>query len=422
MLVSLRSPFLDNDKIYPALANLYLKGNLNKEGIRSKVTDEWSNESLETYSHIGVSIMTPQRTLASDFIGAVKKRYPDKIVIAGGPHAKYYTSDLIAEPWDYIVTDDGEKVLPRIIRGEIPLSQRIITEHLTAKEIAELPRPDRLGCKEYLSGFGYQLKGRKSSTLLTARGCPERCHFCEDAMTTVKKTPLEKICMELDDIKELGYEGVYIFDDIFALAPKITEPICRELQKRDLIYRCNGQARMMSEPFMKMLSETGCAEIAFGAESGSQKILDNIEKRTKISQNYDFVTWAHKYGIPVKLFILLGLPGENWETLKETEKFIQHSLPCDVQAAIYYPYKGTQIRDAIDRKQNFVDITFNGEGLGAYGQKGGNTEVTIRTKELSSEDLLSFRNYLVETYRPKSHSAYQMKQRNEEDKFFNERQ
>ncbi len=175
----------------------------------------------------------------------------------------------------------------------------------------------------------------------------------------------------------------------------------------------------MTEPFMQMLAETGCAEIAFGAESGSQKILDNIRKRCTVEQNYDFVRWAHKYNVPVKLFILLGLPGEDRITLRDTETFIRDSHAADVQVAIYYPYKGTQIRDAIDTDQNRTDLVFQGEGLGAYGQKGGKTESVVRTAALSSQDLHDFRDYLVTKYRPPAHAAM-LRQRKEEDAFFDQ--
>jgi hypothetical protein len=173
-----------------------------------------------------------------------------------------------------------------------------------------------------------------------------------------------------------------------------------------------------------MLSETGCAEIAFGAETGSQTILDNIEKRTKIEQNYNFVNWAHKYDIPLKLFILLGLPGENRETLKQTEQFIAASMPCDVQVAVYMPFKGTRIRDDIDNG-GLVDLTINGQGedgeiSGAYGIKGGESSYEVRTAALTAQDLHEFRNYIINTYRPKSHSKFLENQRKEEDKFFAE--
>ena len=416
VLISLRSPFLDNDRVYPALGNLYLKSALKQQGLEARVIDDWKEESFENTSHVGVSIMTPQREDSNLFSKWFKKTHPDKVLIAGGPHAKYYQAELVAEGWDHVVTDDGERALPGIIKGEI--TDRVITDKLTAKELAQMPRPDRLSEAEYLSGYNYVLGDRNSTTILTARGCCEQCTFCEDAMTLVRKTPIGKVKQELDDIVELGYKGVYIFDDIFALAPKVTYPICDELAERDLIYRCNGQARMMTDEFMKKLADSGCHEIAFGAESGSQTILDNIKKNTQISQNYKFAELTHKYGIDLKLFILLGLPGETRKTLSETEDFIREAKAQDVQVAIYYPYKGTQIRDAIDSGNSLVDLTFNGEGLGAYGQKGGESEYVVRTEDLSSQDLKVFRDHLIRTYRPKSHSAHKTMQRKAEDAFF----
>jgi len=416
LLVSLRSPFLDSDRVYPALANMYLKSAMEAKGLEAVLTDDWAREDLASFSHIGVSIMTPQRELAVKFLSKLQEEHPKAVLIAGGPHVKHYIDEVRLQRWDHIVTDDGERALPGIVSGEI--TDRVITDKLTKQELAAFPRPDRLGVREYLRGYNYILNGRDSTTMLTARGCPERCTFCEDALTTVKRTPTEKVMQELDDIVELGYGGVYIFDDIFALAPKVTEPICRGLQERDLIYRCNGQARMMSEPFMKLMAETGCAEIAFGAESGSQTILDNIQKRCTVKQNYLFVEWAKKYEVPVKLFILIGLPGETRETLAETERFIQDSHAEDTQVAIYYPYKGTQIRDAIDRKDSYVDLTFKGEGLGAYGQKDGGTDSVVGTAALSSQDLLEFRDHLISTYRPKSHASHVNKRRRAEDSFF----
>ena len=88
----------------------------------------------------------------------------------------------------------------------------------------------------------------------------------------------------------------------------------------------------------------------------------------------------------------------------KTEEFIRNSGVEDFQLAVYYPYKGTQIRDAIDRGDSKQDIYFQGEGLGAYGQKGGSTEAVVRTNALSSEDLLRERDRLVNKYKPKSHT------------------
>jgi radical SAM superfamily enzyme YgiQ (UPF0313 family) len=224
-----------------------------------------------------------------------------------------------------------------------------------------------------------------------------KCGFCEAAQTKVKRTSLEKICQELDDIKSLGYRAVYIFDDIFAMSYQTTKKIADEFKKRDLIYRCNGQARMMTEQTMRMLAETGCAEIAFGAESGSQKILDNINKNCTVEENQRFVKLAHQFGIKLKLYIMLGLPGETIETMKQTERFIADSQPADVQLAIYYPYRGTPIREAIERKEP-IDLKIKGEGLGAYGQKGGESECIVSTSELTANQIKEFRDKLVKKY------------------------
>jgi len=130
--------------------------------------------------------------------------------------------------------------------------------------------------------------------------------------------------------------------------------------------------------------------------------------------NYKATEYAKMQGLRVKAFLMIGLPGETMETIADTEKFIATSGIDDFQLSIFYPYKGTAIRDAIDKGQNSVDLMFIGEGLGAYGQKGGSTESVIRTSCLSAEQLLTERDRIVKKYKPKAH---QQKWK-DEDKFF----
>ncbi len=407
-LVSCRSPFLDDDKIYPPLANLYLHQKMLNErpGVKVTVTDDYDLEDptwLKDFDAVGISIMTPQREEAVRVMRFVKKHRPDTKVIAGGPHPKYYHDSMTDEGWDHIVADDGERAILDIIDGSAPFLSRDI---IHPRDFANLVvKPARLENKAFLGEFNYKLNGRDSTTMLTARGCPEHCTFCEDAHSFVKYTPFDLVVEELDDIQEMGYEGVYIFDDIFSLIIKRTEPIAKELKRRDLIYRCNGQARLFTEEFADLLAETGCYEVAFGAESGHQKILDNIEKRTTVEQNYNFVRWCKARGIICKAFLMLGLPGEDLETIKATEQFIATSGLDDFQLAIYYPYRGTQIRDEIEAGRDDFDLKFEGEGLGAYGQKGGYSEAVVRTKALTREDLLAHRDRILKTYRPESHKT-----------------
>ena len=346
LLLSCRSPFLDDSKIYAPMANLYLKSFINKHLSDVNVVlgdDDYDVTNLswiEAYDIIGLSIMTPQRAEANKLLHALKKEYPNKLVIAGGPHCKYYLDDIAREPYDFVVPFDGERPLMQIISGEA--RSRIIKDIMSKGDIASAPRPDRTSedAIKLLKSYHYKLGGVKATTMMTARGCPELCTFCEDARTTTKWSSLENISAELDDITALGFGGVYIFDDLFAIAQSKVKPIVEEISRRGMIFRCNGQAKYFTrdaDEFAKLLAINGCVEIAFGFESGSQRILDNVQKRTTVVQNYLSVEYAKKWGIKVKAFLMLGLPGENYNSIAETEQFIKSSGIDDFQLAIYYP-------------------------------------------------------------------------------------
>jgi radical SAM superfamily enzyme YgiQ (UPF0313 family) len=155
-----------------------------------------------------------------------------------------------------------------------------------------------------------------------------------------------------------------------------------------------------------MLADTGCVEIAFGHESGSQKILDNVHKKTSVEQNYQSVEYAKKHGIKVKSYLMIGLPGEDDETIKATEAFIRDTQLDDFQLVVYSPYKGTEIRDRIDRGDTSMDLFFEGEKTMVYGQKGGKTEACVRTTWFSSNELIAIRDALVAKYKPQSHGKF----------------
>jgi anaerobic magnesium-protoporphyrin IX monomethyl ester cyclase len=406
-LVSCRSPFLDDDRIYPPLGLLYLKSAVAAAvpGCQVTVTDDYDLRDLDQFSGadaIGVSIMTPQREQAGLLAAALRRRYPGKILIAGGPHVKHYGADMAGEPWDYLVLGDGERVLPQILRGE-PV-RRVTSDLIPRAELAAMPRPDRLDEADFLAAYHYTLAGLDSTTMMLGRGCPMACKFCEDARTLTRWTSLANASDELDDIVALGYGGVYLFDDLFAINLGKCAPYLELLKRSGLRFRCNVHARFMTAEFAAALADAGCAEVAFGAESGSQAMLDRIDKKTTEQQNYDCVRYCKAAGIMVKAFLMIGLPGETRATVADTERFICTSGIDDAQIAIFYPYKGTELRREMDEGLA-SDLAFTGEGLGAYGQKDLGTDAVVRTAELSPEDLVAIREDLIRTYQFRSHTG-----------------
>ena len=405
-LVSCRSPFLDSDRIYPPLGLLYLKSAV-KAGlpdVEVAVVDDYSGaDDFADADVVGVSVMTPQRAEADDLACAIKMRWPGKTVIAGGPHVRHYGRDMPIF-WDYLVGGDGERVLPQILSGE--KVRRLSYDQIPRAELAKMPPPDRLGEASFLRGYKYTLAGLYSTTMMLGRGCPMACKFCEDARTLTRWTSLANADAELDDIVKLGYRGVYLFDDLFAINLGKCQPYLDLLKRSGLKFRCNVHARFMTDEFAAALSDAGCVEVAFGAESGSQQILDRIDKKTTVEQNYACVRHCKDHGITVKAFLMIGLPGENRKTVAETERFICESGIDDAQIAIYYPYKGTELRREMDEGIT-QDLSFTGEGLGAYGQKNRGTDAVVRTPDLSADELIEIREEMISTYRFRSHLGAQ---------------
>jgi radical SAM superfamily enzyme YgiQ (UPF0313 family) len=418
LLLACRSPYLDDAKVYPPMGIMYLDAAIKRDlpNIKVEIDDDYnlnSEEGLEKfkdYDAIGVSIMTPQREEAHKILNAIKSRWPEKKMIAGGPHVLHYLEDIQKERWDYLVMRDGERDIIKILKGEA--ENRVLNDILMREELKQIPRPDRIGRKKFLEGYNYELKpGVKSTVVIIGRGCPMKCTFCEDAMTLTRWHEPELVDKELEDIKQLGYGAVYIPDDLPAINLKRFKPYMESMKKRDLIFRTNGHAKFMTDEFAKALAEHGCYELSFGAESGSQKILDNIRKETTVQQNYDCIRYATKYGIKTKAYLMIGLPGEDEQTLKENIEFIENSLKLglyDFQISIYYPYKGTQIRDSIDKGSADLylagDIQVLREGLGAHTLGKGKSEAVLRTKALTPERLLEVREYIIKKYKPLSHA------------------
>jgi len=331
-------------------------------------TDEFNIHDLEQYQFfdlVGISCVTPQGKDAYKIRRALKEKYPEMTIMLGGPHAKYYTEECQREGLDMIVIGDGERIFQELLLGDINnLSLRlspnsspenlIFQDRLTEQEMTSYPIPYRE--RTYIQKYSYLLEGEKSTTIVNSRGCPMGCIFCEDRRTIGRWFSPQHFKKEIQSILDLGIKGIMIFDDLFTISPKKIKPytdiLKRFHQEHEVIYRCFGHAGVISRhPEMAyMLSESGCVEVGFGAESASQEILDLIGKGTKVYQIHDLVENLIQAGVKVKAFFMIGLPAETEETFQETYDFIKkyrlkYSSFFDFDCSGFFPYKGTVIGD-----------------------------------------------------------------------------
>jgi len=415
LLVSLHDAYMDSDRVMPPLGVMALQSYMLGCGIDSVIENDFDFNNLSKYqdfTHIGISCMTPQKDQAHEIINAIKKSYPEKIVIIGGPHANFYLQECLSESFDHIVIGDGELALEQIIRGKT--SERVITIPISAEEMNKFPLPYRE--PSFLNQYEFSMHGFRATTILTAKGCPMNCAFCEHAGTKIKLYNSRNIGLQIDQAKAAGFNAIMFFDDIFCLSKKRVKELSQEIVKREMPYRCFAHARTMTTEIADILASTGCVEIGFGAESGSQKILDNINKKTTVCQNRDLVKICNAKNIKVKAFLMLGLPGENKDTVNETvnfldflmsQTFVNHEGKIssnDFDLGIYFPYKGTAIRDAIDNSHNTYDLFLDhnpDQYKGVYKGKHGAAEAIVRTTKLSSEEISSSRDCLYHEFKNK---------------------
>ena len=170
LLIVLRDPFLDSDRVMPPLGAMSLQSYMLSCGFDSVLENDFDINTLEKYkefTHFGISCMTPQRIQAYQILHAIRDRYPGKIVILGGPHAKYYLEDCQREDFDYIVVGDGELAL-KAIMDDTPNLERILNMPVSEECMNQFPIPYR--DPAFLTQYNYDFLGIRATTILTAKG------------------------------------------------------------------------------------------------------------------------------------------------------------------------------------------------------------------------------------------------------------
>ena len=142
-------------------------------------------------------------------------------------------------------------------------------------------------------------------------------------------------------------------DDVFTISHKWLTSFRDELLKQNLLipYECITRADRLNEGFILMLKETGCFRVWIGAESGSQKVIDLMDRRVDVNQVREMIQLTRKHGIEAGTFIMLGYPGETEEDIEETIRHLKKSNPDYFTITVAYPIKGTELYQEIEAVQ-----------------------------------------------------------------------
>lgn len=270
-----------------------------------------------------------------DWIRFLKKRL-DIPVVAGGYNLRVYPEASLSHPEiDYGVVEHALETLPRLLHAlennqdpaDIPGlvykdNDRVIQNPPRPVVFEDFPNPARdLLPNELYAEFPTERKN--FTVMVTSLGCPYGCSFCEAGRTPYNPRSPEKVVAEMEECYEkYQVREIDIFDYSFTADKARTMEICRLIQQRglDILWACRSRIDIDRE-LLEEMKKAGCGRIYYGIESGSQEILDRINKGITIPEIRRTIRDTKKLGLKALGFFLVGAPGDTRRTVKQTVRF-----------------------------------------------------------------------------------------------------
>lgn len=236
-----------------------------------------------------------------------------------------------------LILPEGRRTLPR--------------EPERHPDVFPFPAWDLLDVERYRAAWK-AAHGVFSLNLVTTRGCPFHCNWCAKPIwgRRYAMRSAANVAEEMALVKRtLAPDHLWFADDIFGLQPRWVADLAREVEERDAVipFTIQTRADLMTPVAVAGLARAGCTEAWLGAESGSQKILDAMDKGTRVEQIVEATRRLQAAGIRACWFLQFGYPGETWEDVSATVSLVREVLPDDVGVSVSYPLPGTRFFDMV---------------------------------------------------------------------------
>jgi len=388
------------------LGLLYLAAVLEEEGVDVEVvdlnfhpTDVLRDHEADAYGVYCSSSLFSSACRVSDFL---KETFPNALRIGGGPHATCLPESL-APFFNRVIVGEGERAILKALEPRSP--KTISCSYI--EDLDTIPFPAR----HLISTYDYHRRvgGLPSVGLITARGCPHHCAFCSEGWGGfVRFRSAGNVIAEVEDcIDRFGVRAFSIRDDTFTLNRERLLEMLSGFEELDVVWRCLTRVDQVDEGILGAMKDAGCKQIVYGIESGNQRILNNLEKGTTVKQNAEAIRLTMEAGIQTKTAVIVGSPGETWETVNDTISFIEENPPDEAIVCVFTPYPGSPVwRDPAHFKMRI--LTRDVSRYAAVGpEMRGN--VVVETEAMSSTEIADARDIMLTRFRelglvPKKHS------------------
>lgn len=337
--------------------------------------------TIKTFSPdvIGLQLLTANRVSGYRLIEYVHKNYPEIKIVLGGIHSTIMYNQLIKKyPFITVVLGEGEITFEELIpelKKSSPNFKNIDGLAFWDDELNDVNRTKPRAVIKDLDSLPFPkhelfFKGtRTSACILTSRGCPYSCSYCclnPEAKRMVRFRSPKNVVDEIEYIVNTFPQltEIWIHDDSFFLNNQRVIEICDEIIKRKIKtnFLCSGRMKPISMEMIKKLEEANFKIVALGIESGDNEILRRCHKGINQEDIINAFKLFAKSKITLKTFLIVGLPGETFETIKETGRLIQKiqkikyvSYPKTQNMLCVYP--GTEVYEIAKRK-GVIDDSF----------------------------------------------------------------
>ena len=369
-----RAPSRGRHWIMPSLGLMYLSASLRGAGYSVRHLDHTFLERREVLAEIerlnpavvGVySMITMQDealSLAADLRGK-------RLTIVGGPYPSG-DPDAFLDAFDLVAVGEGEETIVEVMRhlddrrfeevrglvfrrgGEV-----VRTPGRPKLKELDLPLPyrDDLPNQEYIRYWRRHWK-QATTPVMTTRGCPFRCEFCHKPVfgDLFRSRPAESVVEEMEQVAELGYDHVWMSDDLFTLNYRRTSELCEAIEaaRLPLTWECLSRVTHVDVELFRQMRAAGCTRVFFGIESGDQEVLRQMHKGITPAQSLDAVRACVEAGVKAAGFFMVGDLGETGESLVSSINFSSLELPLDyVSYTIAYPLPGTRFYERVKERR-----------------------------------------------------------------------
>ena len=313
---------------------------------------------------IGITCVTPLFPVVVEICRALKTLMPNVPIIVGGPQVTIMPELTMRNPvFDFGIEGEAEIAMPKLLEaisgngspkeiGGVLLREGdevIRNESSEVMQINDIPLPlrDVLPNDSY---FDMTTESRHVSSIMTARGCPYNCSFCERYIRGghYRMRSADSVVAELEElVAKYGCSEVVIYDDTFTANKKRAAQICELILERGLKFRwdCRTRVDCVEPDLLALMARAGCSRISFGVESASEDVRDVFRKKITIEQVEQAFAWTREAGIRILGYFMLGAPGESRESIERTLALSVRLNPDFAYYSIVVPYPGTDLYD-----------------------------------------------------------------------------